>query len=95
MSATSAGGGHFWGVELVLDRADKTPFDPALKVHAAIKRAAMARGLLCYPMGGTVDGQRGDHVLLAPPYIATPADLAEIATRLAASIDEVTRAVAR
>jgi hypothetical protein len=29
----------------------------------------MARGLMCYPMGGTVDGQRGDHLLLAPPFI--------------------------
>ena len=88
------GRGHFWGVELVADRADKTPFDPALSVHAAIRREAMARGLLCYPMGGTADGRRGDHVLLAPPYIATPADLAEIATRLAAAVDAVTRSAA-
>ena len=89
------GRGFFWGIELVADRASKAPFDPALKVNAAIKKDAMSRGLLCYPFGGTVDGRRGDHVLLAPPFIATRQDLQEIAARLAASIDAVTRAAAR
>jgi adenosylmethionine-8-amino-7-oxononanoate aminotransferase len=76
------GRGFFWGVELVADRASKTPFDPKLKVHARVKAAAMELGLLCYPAGGTVDGQRGDHVLLAPPYIATRDELQTIASRL-------------
>lgn len=89
------GRGFFWGIELVADRANKAPFDPALKVNAAIKKDAMSRGLLCYPFGGTVDGRQGDHVLLAPPFIATRQDLQEIAARLAASIDAVTRAAAR
>jgi adenosylmethionine-8-amino-7-oxononanoate aminotransferase len=89
------GRGFFWGIELVADRASKTPFDPALKVNATVKKDAMARGLLCYPFGGTVDGRLGDHVLLAPPFIATRQDLQEIAARLAASIDAVTRAAAR
>ena len=89
------GRGFFWGIELVADRASKAPFDPALKINATIKKDAMARGLLCYPFGGTVDGRQGDHVLLAPPFIATRQDLQEIATRLAASIDAVTRAAAR
>ncbi|MEJ1128200.1 aspartate aminotransferase family protein [Variovorax sp. CCNWLW225] len=89
------GRGFFWGIELVADRASKAPFDPSLKVNAAIKKDAMARGLLCYPFGGTVDGRQGDHVLLAPPFIATRQDLREIAARLAASIDAVTSAAAR
>jgi adenosylmethionine-8-amino-7-oxononanoate aminotransferase len=55
----------------------------------------MARGLLCYPFGGTVDGRQGDHVLLAPPFIATRQDCKTSPTRLAASIDAVTRAAAR
>ncbi|HPA89643.1 MAG TPA: aspartate aminotransferase family protein, partial [Quisquiliibacterium sp.] len=65
------GRGLFQAIELVADRADKTPFDPARKLHARIKAQAMARGLMTYPMGGAVDGARGDHVLLAPPFIAT------------------------
>jgi adenosylmethionine-8-amino-7-oxononanoate aminotransferase len=85
------GRGFFWGIELVADRASKTPFDPALKLHARIKQEAMAQGLLCYPFGGTVDGRRGDHVLLAPPFIAGRDDLARIAELLASSIDAVTR----
>lgn len=89
------GRGFFWGVELVADRASKAPFDPALKVHALLKQDAMARGLLCYPFGGTVDGRQGDHVLLAPPYIATRDHLHEIVARLAASVDAVTRTAAR
>jgi adenosylmethionine-8-amino-7-oxononanoate aminotransferase len=89
------GRGFFWGVELVAERATKSPFAPGLKLHAWIKKEAMARGLLCYPFGGTVDGRRGDHVLLAPPFIATRQDLQEIATRLADAIDCVTRAAVR
>jgi adenosylmethionine-8-amino-7-oxononanoate aminotransferase len=80
------GRGLFWGIELVQDRASKTPFDPGLKLHARIKKEAMARGLMVYPMGGTVDGRYGDHVLLAPPFIASEADLALIAERLLAAI---------
>ncbi len=81
------GRGFFWGVELVAERAGKTPFDPGLKLHARIKAEAMERGLLCYPGGGTADGRAGDHVLLAPPFIATRGELQAIAARLAESID--------
>ncbi|RIX76336.1 aspartate aminotransferase family protein [Acidovorax cavernicola] len=89
------GRGFFWGVELVADRASKQPFDPALAVNTRLKKDAMARGLLCYPFGGTVDGRQGDHVLLAPPYIATRDHLQEIVALLAASVDAVTRGAAR
>ena len=80
------GRGLFWGIELVRDRTTKAPFDPALKLHARIKKQAMARGLMVYPMGGTVDGRLGDHVLLAPPFIATEAEFGVIAQRLRAAI---------
>jgi len=87
------GRGFFWGIELVKDRESKAPFDPKLQVNAKIKKAAMANGLLCYPFGGTVDGRSGDHVLLAPPYIATRQDLGVIAGRLAVSLNEVLAAI--
>src|SRR6218665_237740 len=122
------GRGFFWGIELVADRGSKRPFAAALKVHAAVKQDALARGLLCYPSGGpadggsrwpfaegvkvhaavkqdalargllcypsggTADGVHGDHVLLAPPFIASRADLQEITRLLGASITAVTRA---
>jgi len=80
------GRGLFRGIELVADRATKTPFDPALKLHARIRHEAMARGLMVYPMGGTIDGLRGDHVLLAPPFITSDDDLDRIVERLQAAL---------
>jgi len=81
------GRGLFLGLELVADRASKEPFAPEHKLHARIKAEAMARGLMCYPMGGTIDGRQGDHVMLAPPFIVTDAELEAITTRLAHAID--------
>ena len=89
------GRGLFRAVELVADRASKAPFDPQLSVHARIKKAAMAEGLICYPMGGTIDGQRGDHVLLAPPFIIDDNHVAEIVSKLGQAIDGVLETVAR
>jgi adenosylmethionine-8-amino-7-oxononanoate aminotransferase len=77
----------FWGIELVTDRESKQWFDPSLKLHARIKREAMAQGLMVYPMAGTVDGKNGDHILLAPPFVASEADLAEVVARLRTAID--------
>ena len=82
------GRGLFWAIELVRDRDDKQPFDPALAVNERIKREAFARGLACYPMGGTIDGRLGDHVILAPPYVANSSDIEAIVDRF----DAATRA---
>jgi hypothetical protein len=81
------GRGLFQAIELVADRASKAPFDPVHKLHARIKREAMARGLMVYPMGGTIDGARGDHVVLAPPFIVSAADIDAIVDRLGEAVD--------
>ena len=81
------GRGLFMAIELVLDRPSKRPFDPALRLNGRILTEALARGLVVYPMGGTLDGRVGDHVLLAPPFIATPAEIDEIVARLGAAVD--------
>jgi adenosylmethionine-8-amino-7-oxononanoate aminotransferase len=81
------GRGLFRAIELVADRATKAPFDPALRLAARIKREAMARGLICYPNGGTIDGRRGDHVLLAPPFVISEAELTEGVERLGQALD--------
>jgi adenosylmethionine-8-amino-7-oxononanoate aminotransferase len=83
------GRGLFQAAEFVADRASKAPFDPARAVNAAIGKAALARGLACYPMAGSVDGIAGDHAILAPPFIATEAEIIEIADRFAAAVAEV------
>lgn len=81
------GRGLFRGIEIVADKETKAPFDPMLKMHARIKKEAMARGLMSYPMGGTIDGRLGDHVLLAPPYIIGPQEIDQIVERIGAAID--------
>ncbi|WP_175878735.1 aspartate aminotransferase family protein [Burkholderia sp. BCC0097] len=80
------GRGLFVGVELVRDRDTKAAFDPALKLHAAVKREAMQRGLMVYPMGGTIDGVHGDHILVAPPFVCTAQQIDTIVERLTSAI---------
>ncbi|MET4255887.1 adenosylmethionine-8-amino-7-oxononanoate aminotransferase [Bradyrhizobium sp. S3.12.5] len=87
------GRGLFWAIELVADRASRTSFDPALKLNQKIKAEAFANGLGCYPGGGTVDGIRGDHVLLAPPYIASADEIDLIVDKLGTAVDNVLRSV--
>ncbi len=87
------GRGLFRGLELVRDRDSKEPFDPSQKLHARIKAEAMTRGLICYPAGGTADGQRGDHILLAPPFIVTESQIADICDRLGDAVDAAIAAV--
>ena len=81
------GRGLFRGLEFVADRASKAPFDPALKLHARVKAEAMARGLMIYPMGGTIDGRSGDHCLIAPPFVCSEADIDTIVERLGEAVD--------
>jgi adenosylmethionine-8-amino-7-oxononanoate aminotransferase len=81
------GRGLFRAIELVEDRGTKAPFDSGLKLHARIKQEAMARGLICYPGGGTIDGKNGDHVLLAPPFIVETQHVAQIVERLGGAVD--------
>jgi len=89
------GRGLFQAIELVEDRSTRKPFDPALKLSHKIKAAAFEAGLACYPAGGTVDGRSGDHVLLAPPYIATKDHIDMIVDRLGTAVDGALRSINR
>jgi adenosylmethionine-8-amino-7-oxononanoate aminotransferase len=80
------GRGLFRAIELVEDRVTKKPFDPAKKVNARLKIEALNAGLMCYPMGGTLDGVRGDHVLFAPPFIVEEAQLDELVSKFSAAL---------
>jgi adenosylmethionine-8-amino-7-oxononanoate aminotransferase len=87
------GRGLFQAIELVADRATRAPFDPALKLNQRIKAIAFEGGLGCYPAGGCMDGRSGDHVLLAPPYIATSDDIDMIVDRLGHAVDSALKSV--
>ncbi len=80
------GRGLFIGLEFVADRETKKPFDASLGVNKKLKQAAFEAGLICYPMGGTIDGINGDHVLLAPPFIMEDEHVGEIVDKLEIAI---------
>ena len=81
------GRGLLRGVELVEDRGTRRPIAPALRLPPRNNALAVDAGLICYPMGGTIDGRLGDHVLLAPPFIISAAEIAELVDKLAGAID--------
>jgi adenosylmethionine-8-amino-7-oxononanoate aminotransferase len=76
------GRGLFVGLEFVADRKSKAAYPAEDRIPARLKKAAMEHGLICYPGGGTVDGRRGAHMLLAPPFIAEDQHFEELADRL-------------
>ena len=81
------GRGLLIGIEIVKDRGTKEPFGTERKLPARIKAAALDEGLMVYPMGGTIDGVSGDHVLLAPPYIIDGGHVEAIVERLSTALD--------
>jgi adenosylmethionine-8-amino-7-oxononanoate aminotransferase len=81
------GRGLFRGLELVTDRTSKATFEPGLQLHNLIKKLAMERGLMCYPMGGTIDGVHGNHILIAPPYNIDENHVAELVDKLGSAVD--------
>lgn len=83
------GRGLFRGVEIVEDRETKRPFAPEKAINKKFKKAAFEAGLICYPMGGTIDGVNGDHILLAPPFILEDAHIDEIVTKLQTAFRQV------
>ena len=83
------GRGLFRGIEIVKDRSTKEPFQKKLNIAGKIKKQALDIGLICYPMQGTVDGSKGDHILIAPPFIINESEINEISTKLKSTIDLV------
>ena len=83
------GRGFFQAIELVADRNTKRPFEAERKLFMKIRQKAFDNGLICYPVGGNVDGINGDVVILAPPYNVTESELTEIVDKTATSIRQV------
>ena len=81
------GRGLFQALEFVEDRATLAPFEATRQFAARLKRTALEHGLAVYPSSGTIDGRRGDHVIIAPPYTVTPGDIDRIVARLGTAVD--------
>jgi adenosylmethionine-8-amino-7-oxononanoate aminotransferase len=80
--------GLLWGVEFVADRASKQPFPAQINFAGGVGQSAVKRGLLVYPMQGCVDGNAGDHLLIAPPAVITREQIVWAVDQLAAAIEE-------
>jgi adenosylmethionine-8-amino-7-oxononanoate aminotransferase len=85
------GRGLFFALEFLKDRERRVPFDPELQLHERVKESALRTGLAIYPTGGTIDGYRGDHALIAPPYISKAGDIEIIVERLGKAVDDALR----
>ena len=83
------GRGLFQAIEFVKDKEKKLPFSENLRLAAKLKKKAFEKGLICYPMSGTIDGRGGDHVLLAPPYILNSENIDEIINLLSRTIEDI------
>jgi adenosylmethionine-8-amino-7-oxononanoate aminotransferase len=78
--------GMMWGVEFVADRETKAPFPPELHLGQRVCDLAFERGVIFYPGSGSVDGARGDHLMVAPPFVITEAEIDEVVGILRNSI---------
>lgn len=87
------GRGLFWGIEFVRDRESKGSFEPEVEFGYRVQRKAFDLGVAIYPGAGTVDGIRGDHVLLAPAYTTTEAELRTIVQVVREAYDFVERSI--
>ena len=83
------GCGLLLGVEFVRDRTTREPFPREANLAERIRQAALEEGITTYPIQGCVDGERGDHVLLAPPFIISSDEISEIARALGAAVERV------
>jgi adenosylmethionine-8-amino-7-oxononanoate aminotransferase len=82
------GRGLFLALELVKDRRTKEPFDASLGLAERIRVQAMQNGLICYPMGGVVDGKRGENVMIAPPFIFEEQHVFELVDKLQRTFEQ-------
>lgn len=87
------GRGFFWALEFVRDRDAREPFAPSVNFTEHLKAAALDSGILVYPSSGTVDGVRGDHAIVAPPFNTTAGEIAEIVDRLGTTVDKTLAAI--
>jgi len=85
------GKGLFAGIEFVKNKKTKEPFDPKLRLNVLIGNRAFEKGLITYPGGGGADGIRGDHLLLAPPFIITEEEIGKMVSILDETFAEIFR----
>jgi adenosylmethionine-8-amino-7-oxononanoate aminotransferase len=81
--------GLLLGVEFVKDKATREPFPKSDNIAEKIRLACLDENVLTYPTQGCVDGLRGDHILLAPPFTISPPESALIARAITSALAKV------
>jgi len=81
--------GLLFGVEFVKDKAKREPFAKQQNIAENIRQACLEESVLTYPTQGCVDGLRGDHILLAPPFTISSEECARIARALQSALAKV------
>jgi adenosylmethionine-8-amino-7-oxononanoate aminotransferase len=83
--------GLLWAVEFVAEKSSRAPFSPERKFSAAVSAACMKRGVVVYPMQGSVDGRQGDHMLISPAAVITSSEIDWAVQQVKEAIEEVSR----
>jgi adenosylmethionine-8-amino-7-oxononanoate aminotransferase len=83
------GMGLLIGIEFVRDKATRLPFPRAAGIAGRVAQAAMEAGVVTYPIQGCVDGDLGDHILIAPPFIVGEKEIQLIVGALESAIEKV------
>jgi hypothetical protein len=81
--------GLLLGVEFVKDKVTREPFPKEQNISEKIRQACLEESVLTYPTQGCVDGLRGDHILLAPPFTISPEECALVANVLQSAVAKV------
>jgi adenosylmethionine-8-amino-7-oxononanoate aminotransferase len=81
--------GLLLGVEFVKNKTTREPFTKELNIAEKIRQACLEETVLIYPTQGCVDGLRGDHILLAPPFTISAEECALIARALQSAVTKV------
>ena len=87
--------GLLWAIEFVSEKATKAPYRAGLNFSGQVAHLATERGLLVYPGQGCVDGDCGDHILLAPPAIISQEQVEWACDQLAEAIREAAERTTR
>ncbi len=83
------GRGLLVGVEFVEDRTLKRPFPSGHKLAERLRSAAIARGVIPYPVSGCANGVDGDGLLLGPPLTVSEGELTVIVSGIADAVGDV------
>src|SRR6202522_3079995 len=83
------GMGLLLAIEFVRDAKTRAPFPPDAPVAYRVQADALEAGVMTYPIQSCVDGTRGDHILIAPPFTITTQQIQMLVNALEQAIGDL------